>query len=276
MRRGNMKSVLVVVAHGDDMEFMCAGTIYRWVKEYNYPVYELILTDNRKGTYTLRESEIIVRSKQESIDAGKILGLKEVRFGNFIDGELEDIPRKYIRNIIIDMIREVKANIVLSWDPFANGEDHPDHRVTALTTYEAISFCSNPNFGTPGLYPLHFVSEAYWFAKKPESAKTFVDITDTIEVKIDALLKHETQMELTFGSLMLEAEILGIDISGLKDADRNTRNQLIANAVREYTAEKGKHCGYKHAEQFRYENFGMLEMVLGQKIIQPEFPPIEI
>jgi len=154
-----MKNVLVVVAHGDDMEFMCAGTLYRWVSEFEYPVYELILTDNRRGTYKLRDSEVICLSQQEAIEAGNVLGLREVRFKNFVDGELEDIPRKHIRNIIIDMIREIKANIVLSWDPFAHGEDHPDHRVTALATYEAITFCSNPNFGTPGLYPPHFVSE---------------------------------------------------------------------------------------------------------------------
>ncbi|MGC8737690.1 MAG: PIG-L deacetylase family protein [Candidatus Hydrogenedens sp.] len=269
-----MKTVLVVVAHGDDMEFMCAGTAYRWIKEYGFPVYELILTDNRKGTYTLRESEIVTLSKQEAIEAGKILGLKEVRFGNFIDGELEDMPRKHIRNIIIDMIREVKANIVLSWDPFAKGEDHPDHRVTAMATYEAITFSSNPNFGTPGLYPPHSVSEAYWFAKKPEDALTFVDITNSIDKKVESLLAHETQMELTFDSLLLEAKTLGVDLPGMRNVDKDTRNQIIANAVKSYTAEKGKVPGYSYAEQFRYEKFGMLEMVLSQELVKPEFPPL--
>lgn len=267
-----MKNILVVVAHGDDMEFMCAGTVYRWVKEFGYNVYELILTDNRKGSYKLRDMEIIGMSKQEAILAGDVLGLKEVRFSNFVDGELEDIPRKHIRNIIIDTIREIKANVVLSWDPFAPGEDHPDHRVTALATYESISFCSNPNFGTPGLYPLHFVSEVYWFAKKPEKAYTFVDITNVIEKKIEALLKHETQMELTFDSLILEARTLGVNIPGMEKIDKDVRNQLIADVIKKHTADVGKEVGYRHAEQFRYEKFSMLEKVLGQEIIKPEFP----
>lgn len=269
-----MKNILVVVAHGDDMEFMCAGTLYRWIKEFGYPVYELILTDNRKGTFRLKESEIIGISKKEAIEAGGLLGLREVRFGNFIDGELEDIPRKHIRSLIIDMIREIRANIVLSWDPFAHGEDHPDHRVTALATYEAISFSSNPNFGTPGLFPPHFVSEAYWFAKKPENAHTYVDITETIDKKIEALLKHDTQMELTFDSIILEAKALGVSLVGLENTGKDVRNQLIAEAVRNYTAEKGKKPGYKHAEQFRYEKFSMLEMIQGHEIVKPEFPPL--
>jgi len=114
------------------------------------------------------------------------------------------------------------------------------------------------------------------FPKKPENAYTFVDITDTVDKKIEALLKHETQMDLTFDSLVLEAKTLGVNLSGLENAEREMRNQLIADAIRNYTAVKGKELGYKHAEQFRYEKFGMLEMVLGQEIIKPDFPPFSI
>lgn len=270
-----MKNVVVVVAHADDMEFMAGGTIYRLANEFGYPVYELILTDNRKGTYKLSEAEVIELSKREAEEAGQVLGIKEVRFGNFIDGELEEIPRKILRNMIIDFLREKKANVVFSWDPFEPGEDHPDHRVASMVTLEACSFASNPNFGTPGLFDPHFISEAYWFAKKPKNAKTYVDISDVIDKKIEALLKHDTQMELTIDSLVLEAKTLGIDIAGLEELDRDSRNGLIANAVREYTANVGKEYGLRHAEVFRYEKLGMIELVLGQEVIHPDFPPIE-
>ncbi|HOK09757.1 MAG TPA: PIG-L family deacetylase [Candidatus Hydrogenedens sp.] len=267
-----MKNVLVVVAHGDDMEFMCAGTIYRLVEEKKYNVYELILTDNRKGTFSLSEGEVVEKSRLEAIEAGKVLGLKEVRFGNFLDSELEDVPRKYVRNMIIDVIREVKANIVFSWDPFAPGEDHPDHRYTAMVTYEACSFSSNPKFGTVGLYQPHFVSEAYWFAKKPYSVNAYIDISAVIDKKIESLLKHETQMDLTIDSLLLEASTLGINMDGLKKADRELKNQVITSAIKNYTAEKGRSQGIGHAELFRYEKFGVLELVLGEEIVKPDFP----
>ncbi len=83
-------------------------------------------------------------------------------------------------------------------------------------------------------------------------------------------------MDLTIDSLVLEAKILGIDLLGLGNAEREIRNQLIADAIRNYTASKGKNLGYKHAEQFRYEKFGMLEMVLGQEITKPDFPSFPI
>lgn len=270
-----MKTVLVVVAHADDMEFMAGGTVYRLIREKNYPVYELILTDNRRGSYTLGEGEVVKASKNEAIEAGGVLGLREVRFLDFPDGELGEVPVKILRDKIIDIVREVKANLVMSWDPFAPGEDHPDHRITAIATYEACSFSSNPNFGTKGLYPLHFVSEAMWFAKKPMGEQIIVDITgEPLEKKIEALLKHETQMQLAFDSLMLEAKCVGISLPGLESLSPDQRNMLIANGIRKYTEEVGKKAGFQHAEQFRYEKFGLLETVLGQELISPDFPPV--
>ncbi len=270
-----MKTVLVVVAHADDMEFMAGGTVYRFAVEKGYPVYELILTDNRRGSCKLEPGEVVERSKKEATEAGKILGLKEVRFYGFPDGELEDVPRKVVRDIIIDMVREVKANLVMSWDPFAPGEDHPDHRVTAMATYEACSFCSNPNFGTKGLHPLHFVAEAMWFAKKPMGEQLIVDISgEPLEKKIEALLKHETQMELTFDSLLFEAKVSGVSLPGLEGISRDQRNLLIANGIRGYTEEVGKKANFSNAEQFRYEKFGYLEMILGQEVCTPDFPLI--
>ncbi|MCX8066203.1 MAG: PIG-L family deacetylase [Candidatus Hydrogenedentes bacterium] len=270
-----MKTVLVVVAHADDMEFMAGGTIYRFVAEKGYNVYELILTDNRRGSFSLQEGEVVSRSKSEAVEAGNILGLKEVRFLDFPDGELEDVPIRFIRGKIIDMIREIRANIVMSWDPFAPGEDHPDHRVVAIATYEACSFSSNPNFGTKDLYPLHFVGEALWFAKKPMGEQLIVDISGgPLEKKIEALLKHETQMQLTFDSLLLEAKCYGISLPGVESLSTEQRNMLIANGVKKYTEEVGRKAGFQNAEQFRYEKFGLLEMVLGQEMINPDFPPI--
>lgn len=268
-----VKTVLIVVAHADDMEFMAGGTVYRLAVEKGYPVYELILTDNRRGSFSLEPGEVVEKSKAEAKEAGEVLGLREVRFCGFPDGELEDIPRKVLRDIVIDMIREVKANLVMGWDPFAPGEDHPDHRATAMATYEACSFCSNPNFGTKGLYPLHFVAEALWFAKKPMGEQLIVDISgEPLEKKIEALLKHETQMDLTFDSLLLEARVSGINLPGIESISKEQRNLLIANGMRSYTESIGKKAGFSNAEQFRYEKFGLLEMVLGQEVCSPDFP----
>ena len=67
------KTVLVIVAHADDMEFMAAGTVARFVFEKGYDVYEYILTDNSKGSYRLPPHELVETSAREAREAGRVL-----------------------------------------------------------------------------------------------------------------------------------------------------------------------------------------------------------
>jgi len=263
MTEQKKKTVLVVVAHADDMEFMAAGTIARFVDELGYGVYEYILTDNSKGSYRLTSDELARVSAEEARAAGAILGLKEVRFEGYVDGNLGDAPVNELRGKVMSMIREVKADIVMSWDPFAPYEEHPDHRQTAMATLEAAHFSGNPLFYPEHSHAPYQTAEMYWFAKAPMNAALFVDISETIEKKIRALLAHECQMELTVDALAREAETLGIDMPMLNNPDKEARNQLIEMGIRNYFSAPGETAGVAYAEQFRYERVGMLEKVLG-------------
>ena len=91
MRR--KKTVLVVVAHADDLEFMAGGTIARFVREKGYDVYEYILTDNSVGSFRLSKEELIRVSAEEAIEAGRVLVLKEVRLGGYGDAFLNETHR---------------------------------------------------------------------------------------------------------------------------------------------------------------------------------------
>ena len=257
------KTLLVVVAHADDMEFMAAGTIARFVDELGYDVYEYILTDNSKGSYRLSAEELIRISAEEARAAGDILGIRDVALEGYVDGDLGDVRINELRDRIMAKIREVRADIVMSWDPFAPYEDHPDHRRVATATLEAAHFSGNPLFYPEHPHEPYQATELYWFAKAPMNAKLFVDISSTIEKKIASLLAHECQMELTVDALAREAETLGMDIPMLQADDKETRNQLIEMGIRNYFGDLGKQAGVEFAEQFRYERIGMLEKALG-------------
>ncbi|HOZ48044.1 MAG TPA: PIG-L family deacetylase [Candidatus Hydrogenedentes bacterium] len=265
------KVVAVIVAHADDMEFMAGGTVARFVNEMGYDVYEYILTDNSKGSYRLSGQELVTISRDEAVSAGKVLGLKDVCFGDYRDSFLNEENPNVLRGKIMGFLREVKADIVMSWDPFAPYEEHPDHRVVSMVTLEAASFA---NIGL--FYPEHTsspytVSEAYWFAKHPWNAETFVDISGVIDTKIDALLEHDCQMVLTVDGLVLEARAAGIDLPILRDVEGNGYRQVIAMGIRNFFGEIGRQAGMEYAEQFRYQKFGMLDMILGTELIKPDF-----
>lgn len=265
------KTVLVVVAHADDMEFMAAGTIARFVDEFGHDVYEYILTDNSKGSYRLSGPELTRISAEEAREAGRILGLRGVRLEGSPDGELDRMPPWELRGRIMAVIRELRADVVMSWDPFAPHEDHPDHRAVAMATLEAAAFASNPLFYPEHAHAPHMVTEAYWFAKSPVNADLFVDISSTMDKKLEALLAHECQMELTVDALALEAEAVGADLPMLRGLDAAARRGLIETAIRGHCAEVGAAGGLAAAERFRHEKLGMLDKALGTSFVTPDF-----
>ncbi len=105
------KTVLVIVAHADDMEFFCGGTVAKMV-EKGFDVYQLITTNNEKGTHTLQKEELIAQSREkEAKGAAKFLGLKEVFFLEYPDGELATYPRMEIMEKYMRHIRKLKPDI---------------------------------------------------------------------------------------------------------------------------------------------------------------------
>lgn len=263
------KTVLVVVAHADDLEFTCAGTVARMVDEFGFDVYEYILTDNSRGSFRLEREELIAVSAAEAVRAGEILGLKEVRLDTYTDGDLDQVPMHVLRGKIMAMCREVKADIVISWDPFAPDEDHPDHRMVGMATYEAASFCGNPKFHPEHPHAPYPVTEAYWIAKCPWRAEKYVDISSTIEKKIEALLAHDCQMVLTVDTLRQEADALGLDVSQLADAGPDAHRAIIAQGMRDHCAKVGEPVGMAYAELLRFQSMSMLATMLGPEIVKP-------
>ncbi len=196
------KVVLAVCAHPDDMEFGASGTIAKWVKE-GATAYYIILTDGTKGSedmgITTEQLKEIRHSEQEN--AAKVLGVKRVFLLDYVDGELQNTPE--VRRWVVRIIRQVKADVVICQDPsFMYDADrgyinHPDHRTAGQIAMEAVfPFARNsrtfPELLGEGLEP-HKVSDVLitTFGK----ANFFVDISDSIEQKLDALACHKSQQE---------------------------------------------------------------------------------
>ena len=196
------KKILAVGAHADDIDFGCAGSFAKWVKE-GAEIYYLILTDGSKGSedLSINNEQLITMRQQEQKKAAKILGAKYVFFLQEIDGELQNTLE--LRKEIVRIIRSVKPDIVISWDPTyfysqqAGYINHPDHRVAGQATLEAVfpysrNIRSFPELLDEGL-ELHKVSEVLLMNR--QDADFFIDISDTMDDKIEALSCHKSQFE---------------------------------------------------------------------------------
>lgn len=260
-----MKRVLVFEAHGDDMEFFAGGTIAKFAAA-GHEVTVVCATDNDKGSFELSGEELRAVRDRELHNAADVLGVRRVIALGYPDGDLayrttpEDLRGRFMR-----IIREVKPDIVFTWDPFAPYEGHPDHRAVGVAASEAAAFSHFPLFHPEqirddGLAP-HYVGEHWYFAKSPRDQNKFVDIDATIQTKIDALYKHEAQMVLTVADMKHNLAASGLDVPWLAALDPHDYHDIIDKRMRAGAQAVAKRAGLSctYAEGFRRERFGGIE-----------------
>ena len=189
-------SALVIVAHPDDIEFGCAGTVAKWARRGCRVAY-VVVTSGNIGTHDPAHTpdSLAELREQEQRAAAAVCGVSDVEFLRYHDGEV--MPTLELRKDLVRMIRKHKPEVVFSMDPTliwsGNGYiNHPDHRAVATATLDAVS----PVAAMPLMYPelgeAHRVREVW--VQWPVEADTWVDISETIETKIEALRQHKSQV----------------------------------------------------------------------------------
>ena len=191
---------MVVVAHADDAEWGCSGTVAKWCAQ-GWEVVYVMCTDGSKGTDDpeLTSPELVAIREKEQIAAGKILGLKEVVFLGYEDAMLE--PTLDVRRDITRQIRKHRPDVLICMGPTrsltGNGYvGHPDHIASGEAALSAVFPAARDRLTFPelldeGLEP-HKVKEA-WIMDR-EHSDMFVDVTDYIDVSIAALKAHASQV----------------------------------------------------------------------------------
>ena len=228
----NGKTVLVVGAHPDDNDFGAGGTVARAAIKGAKVIY-LIATTGQRGSSdeTMTPERLSDMRKKEQEDAARVLGVREVHFLSYVDGEL--IPDIRLKEQVVIHIRRFRPEMVFTMDPsffyfkdfgFVN---HSDHRAIGEATLDACyplarDLLSFPEHVKAGLNP-HKVKELLLHSFIPENANFYVDVTDTYDIKIRALSLHKSQVS---------------DI------------QSLEKRMRERAEAAGRLAGYRFAEAF--------------------------
>ena len=195
------KIILGVAAHPDDLDFIASGTVAKWIKQGTIGYY-LICTNGCKGSDDpkMTEAKLIKIRRREQIQAGRIIGLKDVFFLNHNDTELVDDLK--LKKEIVYYIRKLKPEIVITTDPtfvyspygFIN---HTDHRAAGQAAIDAVFPLSRDRLTFPehekqGLMP-HKVKTLY--LPNFDNSREIIDISDTIDIKLKALAAHKSQID---------------------------------------------------------------------------------
>lgn len=198
-----IQRVLVVTAHPDDVDFGAAGTV-RTLIEGGASVSYCIVTNGDAGgsDRTVSRDQIPAIRQAEQRAAAAVLGVHDVRFLGYVDGDLE--LTKPLRRDISRVIREVKPDLVLTQSPERNMKrifaSHPDHMTAGEAALRAVYPDARNPFAHPelledeGLEPWS-VAEVWLFGTP--SPDRFTDITDHLELKLQAISSHASQLEET-------------------------------------------------------------------------------
>ena len=195
------KRAMVIVAHPDDIEFGCAGTVARWVKAGAEVCYVLCTSgDVGIAKPELTRAQVTEIREAEQLAAAEVVGVTEVVFLREPDGTL--VNTLDLRKRLVREIRRFRPEVVVCLDPtlfFVSSNtyiNHPDHRAAGTAAVDAVF----PAAGQPHVFEelaqeglaAHKVRKLYidsW-----GNGDTFVNITDTIDLKLAALRKHVSQM----------------------------------------------------------------------------------
>lgn len=219
------RRAMAIVAHPDDVDFGCSGTIALWTKQGVHVTYCLITSGN-KGTHDLKmtpERIAAIREKEQQ-EAGRRAGASEFVFLRHDDGETE--VSMDLRGEVCKQIRIHKPDLVFCPDPWRVYQMHPDHRVAGWAALDGVIAARDhlffPEQLVNGLVH-HRVSRLLMFGTADPNV--WFDISSSIKTKIHALQAHESQ------------------IGDFKQ---------LGQRMHAFAAATGKAWGLEQAEAFRY------------------------
>ncbi len=218
---------LAVYAHPDDPDVSCGGTMARWVAA-GTELHVVVCNQGDKGSSDpgTRPEELARRRADEVAAAAATLGLAGHHLLGYPDGEVDNTTE--VRAVLVGLVRRLRPQVVVVPDPTAvlfgsSYFNHRDHRAVGWATLDAVSpAAANPHY-FPDEGAAHQVEAVYLSGTlEPD---VWIDITGSIDVKLEALACHQSQLHET--------------------------GEWFHDVVRQRAEEEGRRAGVRYAEGFR-------------------------
>ena len=221
---------MVIAAHPDDADFGPAGTAARWIDEGSAGWLVCCTSGDQGGEDPDADPlELAAVREREQRAAADVIGYLGVSFLHHPDGALaNDLP---LRELLVREIRTFRPDAVFATDPESifhtgGGVNHTDHRAAGLAAVDAVYPAARNPMAFPALaregIAAHNVRRLYLFwSERPDA---WVDVTGTLQRKLDALAEHRSQI---------------------------TDYERLATRIREWAAEEGQSIGVTAAEALR-------------------------
>lgn len=183
--------VLAIGAHPDDIEASCAGTLAKYRKE-GHEVFICHVANGNLGHVVILPDELRKIRRQEAIESGKLIGAEVMTCD--IGDVMVYSQKKEHRDLVVDVIRRVQPDVIITHSP---NDYMPDHVEVSKLVFDASFAASVPHYdaaqkAVAKLTPIYYVDNLAGVNFIPTD---YVDITETMDIKIQMLEKHVSQMK---------------------------------------------------------------------------------
>ena len=182
------RTILIVAAHPDDEVLGCGGTMARHASEGD-EVYVVFMSDGVTSRTGVESNEVEVR-KQAAKDASNILGIvQSLRFLGFPDNRMDTVALLDIVQTLEQVINEIEPEVVYTHH---SGDLNIDHKITHQAVMTACR--PQPGFCVREIYSFEVLSSTEWSTNNPFIPNYFVDISDTLELKVSAIKAYNSEL----------------------------------------------------------------------------------
>lgn len=249
------KVLVAIQPHSDDIPIFAAGTVFKLLDEGYTGFMIRVTNDDMAGPGGIAET--VTANERDSFAVARVMGMKKIFDLNYNNHMMDNIAKSELRARLIFLFRLVQADTIVTYDPWGAYEENPDHYVTSQCV-EAAAWMA----GGGKDYPEHFeaglkpkgVRDKYYFARFQQRVNRVVDISSTVERKVDANLENVAQGPAGHNGIRLRDRLAreGKRLSLLDGDDRTANRNYIRHFVLARDREIGKKYGLEYAEHFHY------------------------
>lgn len=254
------KVLLAIQAHSDDIPLSAAGTVAKLIEE-GYTGYLVRATNDDMGDAPGLGTpgsigEHVLGNERDNAEVARILGCKDHFDLNYNNHRMADVSLNEVIGRLIFLIRALKADTVVCWDPWAHDEENPDHYTTARAV-EAACWMAGRAHDFPEQialgHPARTVTEKYYFARRPEITRV-VDVSAQIGKVIEANRANRAKGPAGHLGSRLRADLArkGQRLPLLGDDDATAERNYIREFVLTRSRALGQKYGVEYAEAFHY------------------------
>ncbi|MGE0537235.1 MAG: PIG-L deacetylase family protein [Pirellulales bacterium] len=248
------KVLATIAPHSDDHSILAGGTIAKLIAE-GYTGYLIRTSNDEKDSYDLSLGQTVAANEADNQRMADVLGITNVFDLNYPNHALDDVSRVEMRGRLIFLFRMLKVDTIFSYDPWGHYEENPDHYVTAqcveAACWMAAGHLDFPEHFAAGLKPQR-VKEKYYYARGPQLVNRVVDISTTIDQKVEAICANRTMIGNMVRELQADLAERGLKLPHLEGDPGEAIRAYVDLRFRAAAARRGQEYGLDYAERFHY------------------------